>query len=72
MLSKGCKAKKESYMRQMWKTRLNFLCLQPLPLNRNINLSNSKTKAILLSTIIRSIARLSLLLLILLSLKYEE
>ena len=28
-----------------------FLCLEPLPLNTNINLGNDKTKAILLSRI---------------------
>ena len=45
-----------------------FLCLESLPLNRNIKLSNNKTKAILLGRIKRPIARLLLLLLLLLSL----
>ena len=49
-----------------------FLCLEPLPLNTNIKLSNNKTKAILLSKNKRPIARLVLLLLLLLSLKYEK
>ena len=47
-----------------------FLCLEPLPLNTNIKLSNNKTKAILLDRIKRPIARL--LLLLLLSLKYVK
>ena len=42
-----------------------FLCLEPLPLNTNIKLSNNKTKAILLSRIKGPIARLLLLLLLL-------
>ena len=50
-----------------------FLCLEPLPLNTNIKLSNNKTKAILLSRNKRPIVRLALLLVVvLLSLKYEK
>ena len=46
------------------------MCLEPLPLNTNIKLNN-KTKAILLSRNKRPIVRL-VLLLVLLSLKYEK
>ena len=49
-----------------------FLGLEPLPLNTNIKLSNNKTKAILLSRNKRPIVRLVLLLVVLLSLKYEK
>ena len=49
-----------------------FLCLEPLPLNTNIKLSNNKTKAILLSRNKRAIVRLVLLLVVVLSLKYEK
>ena len=51
--------------------KMIFLCLEPLPLNKNIKLSNNKTKAILLSRNKRPIVRL-VLLLVLLSLKYEK
>ena len=48
--------------------KMIFLCLEPL--NTNIKLSNNKTKAILLSRNKRPIVRLVLL--VLLSLKYER
>ena len=48
-----------------------FLCLEPLPLNTNIKLSNNKTRAILLSRNKRPIVRL-VLLLVLLSRKYKK
>ena len=50
--------------------KMTFLCLGPLPLKKNVELSNNKTKDILLSRIKGQIARL--LLLSLLSLKYEK
>ena len=50
--------------------KMTFLCLRPLPLKKNVELSNDKTKAILLSRIKGQIVRL--LLLSLLSLKYEK
>ena len=58
----------------MWKIRPKwryfFLYLESLPLKANIKLSNIKTKAILLDSIKRPIARLFLLLL--LSLEYVK
>ena len=48
--------------------KMTFLCLDPLSLKTNIILSNSKTKAILLSWIKGPIARL----LLLLSLRYVK
>ena len=49
-----------------------FLYLEALPVKTNIKVSNNKTKPILLSKIKEPIARLLLLLLLLLSLKYGE
>ena len=49
-----------------------FLCLKPLSLNTTIKLSNNKTKAVFLSRNKRPVLRLVLLVVVLLSLKYDE
>ena len=59
-------------MENLVQIKVLFLSLEPLHLNTNIKLSNNKTKAILLRRNKRSIVRLILLLVVLLSLKYEK
>ena len=56
----------------MVQIKVIFLCLESLPLNTNIKLSNNKTKAILLSIHKRPFVRLVLLLVVLSSLTYEK
>ena len=59
-------------MENLVQIKVLFLWLEPLHLNTNIKLSYNKTKAILLRRNKRSIVRLILLLVVLLSLKYEK